>query len=167
MEVRMKRVCTLVIAVVMGLALARVPLAFAQATFGNISGTITDPAGAAIPDAKVTITSVDRGEAVDTKTNGSGNYSQTHLLAGSYRLVISATGFAEFTATVVVEVDATTRTDAQLAVGQTSSEIVVTGEAPLLKTDRAEVSTTITGPELQKLPILDRNITSLLVAMPG
>src|SRR4029077_5211326 len=134
---------------------------FGQATFGNISGTVTDPSGAAIPNAQVTITGTERGETCQTKSNDSGNYSQTHLLAGSYKIVIAAPGFSDFTSTVVVQVDATTRSDAQLQVGKASTEVVVTSEAPLLKSDRAEVSTTITGPELQKLPILDRNITSL------
>ncbi|HUJ21774.1 MAG TPA: TonB-dependent receptor [Bryobacteraceae bacterium] len=140
---------------------------FGQATFGNISGTVTDPAGAAVPNAQVTITDTERGETFRTSTNGSGNYSQTHLLAGQYKIVIAAPGFSDFNSVAVVQVDATTRADAQLQIGKASTEVVVTGEAPLLKSDRAEVSTTITGPELEKLPILDRNITSLLVSMPG
>lgn len=165
----MKRVCASRMAALTLVAIVAVSSsqAFAQATFGNISGTVTDPTGAAIPNAQVTITSLDRGETFQTRTNDSGNYSQTHLLAGSYKMVIAASGFSDFDTTVIVQVDATTRSDAQLQVGKASTEVVVTAEAPLLKSDRAEVSTTITGPELQKLPILDRNITSLLVSMPG
>jgi hypothetical protein len=140
---------------------------FGQATFGNISGTVTDPAGAAIPNAQVTITDTERGSVFQTTTNGSGNYTQTHLLAGQYKIVIAATGFSEFTAAATVQVDATTRADGQLQIGQAATQVTVTGEMPLLIKDRAEVSTTLTAAELEKLPILDRNVTSLLVSLPG
>src|SRR5438552_1923184 len=140
---------------------------FGQATFGNVSGTVTDPAGAAIPNAQVTITDTERGETVQTKTNSSGNYTQTHLLAGQYKIVITVPGFADLNATAVVQVDATTRVDARLQIGTAATEVTVTGETPLLIKDRAEVSTTLTATELERLPILDRNITSLLVSLPG
>ena len=154
-------------AVWLALLMAFAPLASAQATFGSITGTVTDPAGAAVPNAQVTITDLDRGGNVQTTTNGSGNYTQTHLLAGRYKIAITATGFSDFSATLAVEVDTSTRADAQLQIGKASSEVTVTAEAPLLRSDRAEVSTTLTGQELQRLPILDRNITSLLVSLPG
>lgn len=139
----------------------------AQAVFGNLTGTVTDASGAAVPNAAVSIRDTERGVSYETKTNTDGNYAQTHLLAGHYEIRINAPGFAGFTATGVVEVDATTRIDAQLQVGNPTTVVDVTGETPLLKTDRADVSTTLTSAELNKLPILDRNLTSLLVALPG
>ena len=69
--------------------------------------------------------------------------------------------------TVIVQVDTTTRVDVQLTVGQSSEKVIVSAEAPILKTDRSDVSTTLTAAELYKLPILDRNPTSLLTALPG
>src|SRR5204863_9031229 len=99
--------------------------------------------------------------------NSSGNFTQTHLLPGHYRIRIIATGFTEYQATAVVQVDFITRVDAQLQIGGSTQTVSVTGESPLLKTDRADVSNTLTGRELGKLPILDRNVTSLLVALPG
>jgi hypothetical protein len=168
-EVRMKRLFVSLMAVVASLAIAvfSTPNVFGQATFGNISGTVTDPAGAAIPSAQVTITDTERGEIVQAKTNSSGNYTQTHLLAGQYKVTITAPGFADLNATAVVQVDATTRVDGQLQIGKAATEVTVSGEAPLLIKDRAEVSTTLTATELEKLPILDRNVTSLLVSLPG
>ena len=151
----------------MALTLSWIPCARGQATFGNITGTVTDPAGAAVPNAQVTITDLEHGSTVQTTTNGSGNYTQTHLLAGQYKIAITAPGFSDFSATAEVQVDTSTRADAQLLIGKASTEVTVTSEAPLLRSDRAEVSTTLTGPELQKLPILDRNITSILVSLPG
>lgn len=140
---------------------------FAQAVFGNITGTVTDPAGAAVPGAQISISDTERGATFQTSTNSSGNYGQTHLLPGHYKIVITAPGFDEFNASATVQVDATTRADAQLQIGKASTELTVTGESPLLKTDRADVSVTLTAGELTKLPILDRNLTSLMVSMPG
>ncbi len=139
----------------------------AQAVSGNIVGTVTDPAGAAIPGAKIAITDRDRGISFETKTNETGNYSQTHLLAGRYHIEIAVSGFSSFAADADVEVDATTRVDALLKVGETQTAITVAEDTPLLKTDRADVSTTLTGNEIESLPILDRNLTSLLLVVPG
>ena len=102
----------------------------------------------------------------DTVTNSSGNFTQTHLLPGHYSIRIVTTGFTEYTATAVVQVDFITRVDARLQIGG-SQTVSVTGESPLLKTDRADVSNTLTGNQFGKLPILDRNVTTLLVALPG
>jgi len=138
-----------------------------QAVFGTITGTVTDPAGAAVPNAQVAIRDIDRGVDHDTNANSSGNFTQTHLLPGHYNIRINAAGFAAYSADAVVQVDFITRVDAQMQIGGTTQTVNVTGDAPLLKTDRADVSNTLTGRELGKLPILDRNVTSLLVALPG
>src|SRR5436190_7500161 len=169
MEAKMKHFQAAVTTTVLLLTLTALfsPAVYPQATFGNISGTVTDPAGAAIPNAQVTITDTEHGGTYQTTTNTSGNYSQTHLLAGQYRIVITVPGFADFNANAVVQVDATTRADAQLQIGKSATEVTVTGEMPLLIKDRAEVSTTLTATELEKLPILDRNVTSLLISLPG
>jgi hypothetical protein len=142
-------------------------VAFGQAVFGNITGTVTDATGAAVPGAQVLITDVDRRLPYQTQTNSSGNYTQTHLIAGHYQVKIAALGFAEFVVTADVEVDATTRVDAQLQLGKTATSVTVTAESPLLKTDRSDVSNTLQADELGKLPILDRNLTSLMFALPG
>ncbi len=142
-------------------------VAFAQAVFGNIIGTVADPTGAAVPGAEVVITDLDRGITYRAKTNDDGNYTQTHLLAGHYQVKVTASGFAEFVATADVQVDATTRVDAQVQVGRAASSVTVTAESPLLKVDRADVSNTLKSYELEKLPILDRNLTSLMLALPG
>jgi hypothetical protein len=141
--------------------------AAAQAVSGNITGTVTDPSGAAVPNADVEIADVNRGTQYRTKSNTDGNFTQTHLLPGRYRLRIQAAGFGEFTTEAEVQVDATTRVEAPIQVQQSAVQVSVTAETPLLKTDRTDVSNTITGPELTRLPILDRNVTSLLLALPG
>src|SRR6202022_3133475 len=126
-----------------------------------------DPSGAVVPDAIVAITDIDRGINYQTTTNGSGNYEQTHLLAGRYKVKITAAGFGPFEATADVQIDASTRVEAQLGLQTSSSNVLVTAETPLLKVDRADVSTTLTTGELSALPVLDRNLTQMLLVTPG
>src|SRR5215469_6289417 len=71
-------------------------VAIGQAVYGNIIGTVTDASGAGIGNAAVTINDLDRGETYKTTANASGNYEQTHLLAGHYKVTISAAGFNNF-----------------------------------------------------------------------
>lgn len=139
----------------------------AQAVFGNITGTVIDPSGAAVPHAEVTITDIDRGLTYQTQTNDEGNYTQTHLLAGHYEVRVSASGFAQLVVKAEVQVDATARVNGQLQLGEAQATVTVTSDAPLLKVDRADVSNTLTSDELQKLPIFNRNITTLTLALPG
>ncbi len=139
----------------------------AQAVSGNIDGTVVDASGASIPGTTVTITDSDRGTVYKAITNGEGNYSQNHLLAGHYQVKVERDGFSAFLADATVEVDATTRVDAALRPAGAESTVTVTGDTPLLMTDRAEVSTTLTSTELEELPVLDRNVTNLLLVIPG
>jgi protocatechuate 3,4-dioxygenase beta subunit len=60
-------------------------VALAQAVFGNIIGSVTDPSGSAVPNASVDITDADRGTSYHVVTNDSGNFELTHLLAGHYK----------------------------------------------------------------------------------
>jgi hypothetical protein len=141
--------------------------AAAQAVSGKIMGYVGDPSGAAVPNATVTVTDLDRGIQYQTATNETGNYQETHLLAGRYKIRIEAPGFAPFETSVEVHVDASTEANANLTVGQTQSVVTVTDEVPLLKTDRSDVATILTTNELASLPILDRNLTRAVFTTPG
>ena len=87
----MRKLLSLIATVSACLALA--PPAHAQAIYGNIVGTISDATGAAIPNAKITITDVAKGVNFTTTTNESGNYSQGHLVPGNYEVRVEASGF--------------------------------------------------------------------------
>src|SRR5450432_2004825 len=140
---------------------------FAQAVSGNIDGTVVDSSGGAVPDATITITDLERGTATHKQSNAQGNFSQTHLLAGSYRVKVESPGFAPFFANATVQVDATTRVDADLYPASDRTGVNVTTDTPLLTADRAEIALTFTGSEVKKLPLLDRNPTNLLLVVPG
>ncbi|MGI9075563.1 MAG: TonB-dependent receptor domain-containing protein [Bryobacteraceae bacterium] len=140
---------------------------FAQAVSGNISGTIQDASGAVLPNANITITDLDRGTVVHTQSNADGNYQQTHLLAGRYQVKVESPGLGVFTGNATVEVNATTRLDATLTPANVATTVNVTDATPLLTTDRAEVATSFTGTQVAQLPVLDRNVTNLLLVVPG
>ena len=77
------------------LVLLSAPIAsFGQAVYGTISGNVTDASGAAVPNAKVTITDVGKGVTYSTTTNESGNYAQGHLIPGLYEVRVEAQGFS-------------------------------------------------------------------------
>lgn len=140
----------------------------AQATFGSIYGTVTDPATSAVPAVKVTITSLDRGIKYATTTNETGNYTQTHLTVGLYTVEMEGKGFQRHVQREVrVGIDRSTRVDVTLAIGQVTEQIFVTGSTPALVTDRAEVSTSLDAKQVRDLPTLNRNLTQLQLLMPG
>src|SRR2546428_136242 len=154
--------------VVLSISLALPRLSFGQAVFGNIFGTVTDPTGAVVPAAKVTLTEVGKGITVSTTTNASGNYTQTHLSVGTYRVSIEAGGLK-----AVVKQNAGGGVDPSPGgggvwdLGAETRKIPETAAPPLLTTDRADVSATLSGRQVNELPVLNRNFTELELLMPG
>lgn len=165
-----KTIGGLVCGVAMGLLpwlCAPVPAA-AQAVFGSIAGTVTDSSGAAVPNAKVTVRDINKGVTYTTSTNGAGNYSQTHLIVGVYEVRVEAAGFDTYVQqNVGVEVDATTQVNGQLHLGKVGETVNVSAEAPLLKTERADVSDTITQKAVAELPVFQRDLSRLYFLVPG
>ena len=142
--------------------------ALGQAVYGSISGTVTDSNGAAVPRAKVTITDTGKGINFVTATNDDGNYTQGHLIVGIYEVRVENTGFDTYVQrNVSVEVDAVTQVNARLNIGKVGEVVNVTGEAPLLKTERSDVSDTITQKAVQELPVFGRDLNRLYFLVPG
>src|SRR5437762_6927596 len=109
----------------LGLCLTLCPaLSFGQAVFGSITGTISDPSGAAVVSAKVMITETGKGVSYSTVTNDSGNYLQSHLTVGTYDVVVEAPGFETYARrNVRVNVDEVAQVNAQLTVGKVSDVV--------------------------------------------
>src|SRR5216684_2256648 len=139
-----------------------------QAVYGSIIGTVTDPQGAAVANAKVTVLNERKGTTDTTTSNESGNYSVGHLIAGTYTVRAEASGFkVSQQKGVIVNVDANASVPLQFQVGGTSETVEVTGEAPQLKTDRSDVAVTFNEKYVQDLPILNRNFTQIQLLSPG
>jgi Carboxypeptidase regulatory-like domain len=145
-----------------------VPAAQGQAVFGSILGTVTDPSGAAVANAKVTVTDQGKGTTEQTTTNESGNYSVTHLIPDLYTVRVEAQGFKviEFK-DIIVNADTGSSVNGQFQVGSASEQVEVTAEAPQLKTDRADVAIEFNSKYVEDLPILNRNFTSFELLSPG
>ena len=142
--------------------------AAAQAVYGSLSGSITDNSGGALPGVTVTIKSVERNTVDTVVTNESGIYSKDRLLPGTYEVKAELAGFkAAVVPRVTVSVDTQTPVNFKLEVGAVSEEVTVSGGAPLLKTDRADVATRFDAKELTELPVLDRNFTKFILLTPG
>src|SRR5258705_3111228 len=141
----------------------------AQAVYGSISGTVTDSQGAVIPDATVTITSTERNTSDTATTNDSGLFVKDRLLPGPYKVTIEKAGYKKGEVTsVLVNVDAQAKTDVMLEAGQVSETVTIaTTEGQVLKTDRADVATTFNARQVSDLPILDRNLTKIILLTPG
>src|SRR6266576_1628754 len=164
----MKRSAWAVVAAVSLLCGLWVPGAMAQAVYGSILGTVTDPTGAAVNGAKVTVTSQTKNVSTDTTTNESGNYSVTHLIPDVYSIRVEGAGFKALQfKDIQVSADTGSRVDGQFQVGGTSETVEVTAEAPQLKTDRADVAIEFNQKYVEDLPILNRNFTSFELLSPG
>ncbi len=145
-----------------------VPLASGQAVFGNVIGTITDPSGAAVASAKVTVKSQTKGTSYEATTNASGNYTVTHLIPDVYEVTVEGQGFKTLDfQNISVSADTDTRIDGQFQLGSTTEQVEVTAEAPELKTDRADVSIEFNQRYVEDLPIMNRNFTSFELLSPG
>jgi len=111
------RMFLFLMAVLLACFCLHVPTASGQAVYGSIIGTVTDPSGAAVPGAKVTVTSVGKGTTDTTTTNESGNYSVTHLIPDVYNVKVEAPGFKAFEEkNITVSADTSARVDGQFQV---------------------------------------------------
>jgi outer membrane receptor protein involved in Fe transport len=141
----------------------------AQAVYGSIYGTVTDNTGAAIPNATVTVTDEAKGTVVTVQTNDSGAYTVEHLIPDTYDVKVTISGFQNFEAKgIKVFADTSPKVDAQMTVGGESQTVTVNADAiPVLKTDRADVSTEFTTQTLTDIPLPDRNFTNIQLLLPG
>lgn len=141
--------------------------AAAQAT-SQLNGSVTDPSGATVAGATITLTESATGFQRKTTSNASGLYQFLEVPPGTYRLEAEASGFARFSGsniTLVVKLPSTMNIKFQVAGGIT--EVNVQGEAPLINRTDASLGNVIENSQIAELPIADRNVTYLLSLQPG
>src|SRR5262245_44535413 len=120
----------------------------AQERFGEINGVITDPSGAAVPNATVSITNKDTNRVITLKSGRDGAYIATNIEPGRYKVRVEATGFsADEVTDVNLLVGKTMKVDAQLKVGATSETVQVAESAPLIDTTGNTIAHNITAEE--------------------
>jgi hypothetical protein len=150
------------------LCLLPVPL-FAQIGASGITGTVTDPTGAFVHDAKITVRNEATGVGASTVSSTAGTYNIRNLIPGSYTVTGEVSGFKKsITEHVVTEVDKSSTVDIVLAVGSvTESVSVAAAEAVQLDTESSTVGQLITTKEIETLPLNGRNWISLNFLTPG
>jgi len=161
---RLRTLCVLFL-----LAVLCATLAYSQAVNATLLGTIADPSGGVVPNAKVSITEVNTGVVKTTTTNESGNYNFPDLPPGTYKVSVELSGFKRAEQSGIdVLVNTSRRVDIQLQPGTVSESIEVTGAPPMLQTDRADTGSQIETAQTANLPIgTQRNFQSLLNLVPG
>jgi Carboxypeptidase regulatory-like domain/TonB dependent receptor len=142
--------------------------AAAQVQNGQFAGTVSDPSGAAIAGAKVTVTNPATNLSVTTTTNETGLYTLKELPAGSYRITAEAKGFKTTSnMSVTLNVGTVARMDFRLELGQTREVIEVSGEAAAVNTEDSKLSTTVGAEQIANLPLNGHNVYDLMQLAPG
>jgi hypothetical protein len=140
----------------------------AQVAGATLSGEITDPSGASIANATVSIKNVGTGEVREVQSNGDGFYSAPNLLPGSYEVSASAKGFAKAVQKgITLTVGAQQSLSLSLKPGKVSEVIEVTGTPPDVQTTTTAVSSTVDSRTVRELPLNGRDWTSLATLEPG
>lgn len=128
----------------------------------EIIGTITDPTGAAVAGAKLTLTQAETGFVYNSVSNPTGGYVFGGLNVGTYNLKVAAKGFQGYTKTgIVVNISMTVSSNVQLAVGADTQEVTVTADALQVQADSNVVSTLISGDQVTELATENRNFAAL------
>jgi hypothetical protein len=142
---------------------------FGQTTIstGSIQGTVTDPSGAVVGGATVTINNKATGQSIVTSTTSSGTYASGALIPGNYVVKIEAKGFKTVQMPVVVEVNTTSSGNVKLPLGQTTELVEVQGSAVTVNTEQATVQGVLTSQQIENLPINGRNFLDLAQLEPG
>jgi hypothetical protein len=140
----------------------------AQVSPGAITGTVTDPTGAAVPGATVTAISTATAATNTTKSDGQGNFSLPQLPVGTYEVHVSQGNFKEFVVTSVqVHTATTTAVNAALQMGQVTEKVTVTATALQVQTTSAAVGEVVTGTQVRELPLNGGNFVGLTQLSPG
>jgi Carboxypeptidase regulatory-like domain len=144
-------------------------MAAAQVAVGTLLGNVTDESGGAVPGATVTATETRTSISRTAVSNAGGNYTFSNLAPGLYRVDGELVGFRKFSReNVEVSVNTTVRVDIALTVGQLEESVMVTGEAPMLQTDRTDTGRIIESTQITQMPLgFNRNFQALLITVPG
>jgi len=143
--------------------------AFAQTlTTSAIAGTVTDPTGGVVPNAKVTVTSVGTNSVRTTVTNPEGNYTVWQLTPGDYRVRVEASGFrAEERGPISLIVSQTATVNISLEVGKSTEVVEVSAAAELIQTTNPNTTRTVTATQISELPNPGGDLTYLAQVAPG
>jgi hypothetical protein len=139
-----------------------------QGAAATILGTVTDPSGAGVPDATITIKNVDTGISQTTTSDEQGRFRAPDLPVGTFELTAMKTGFSSvIRSNIALSVGAQTVVDFALAVGQQQQTVTVEGVASQVETSSTAVANLVDNTQMRELPLNGRNFEQLLTLSPG
>ncbi|MBV9676978.1 MAG: TonB-dependent receptor [Acidobacteriaceae bacterium] len=143
--------------------------AFGQDVTGKIAGVITDPSGATVANAAVTVTDVGRKATRTATTDANGFYQVSQLPPGNYQVSAEAPGFSKIVSNGQnsLEINQTLRIDLKLQVGTVSSTVEVNAESSIVETQNSTLGGTVTGQAVYELPLNGRNVLDLMATQTG
>ena len=134
----------------------------------RISGTVTDPTGALMPDVTVTAIDTQTSAKQETHTDANGFFSFPALSVGHYDLLIHRAGFKDYKETgLTLDVNSALSVNAELQLGQTSEQVTVNAAALQIETTNTSMGEVITGTKMTTVPLNGRSYTDLLALQPG
>ncbi|PYV18191.1 MAG: hypothetical protein DMG07_04425 [Acidobacteria bacterium] len=140
----------------------------AQEYRGSLSGTVTDPSGAAVPGVTIAVTSVERNVSYTTVSGEGGNYLVPFLQPGNYRVTAELMGFKRYTRSgVELRVGDKARLDIAMELGEVSETVTVSGHLQSVDTDTASRGLVVSNKEIFNLPTSGRNPFQLAWLSPG
>jgi len=154
----------LVLAIV---SLVAMPVVGQSLLTGDIAGTVSDPSGAVVANATVTLTSLDRGEVQTTKTNASGYYRFALLKPGQFSVVVEQSGFKKIEQKTAVNVGQTASLNFSLVLGQAAETVEVSGAAAIVNTENPGVSTSFEQRLVRDTPNPGGDLTNIAQMSPG
>src|SRR5579862_1363481 len=166
-DMTVKRLITGILAVLV-IAAVMAPSLMAQSLVsGDLTGTVTDPTGAVVSGASVSLKSNANGATRTTTTGASGNYRFSLLSPGSYTITVTAPGFSKTESAATVSIGQASIADVKMAVGATSQTVEVTTSAPLVQADNADLSTNFSQALIQNQPNGGNDLTYVAQTAPG
>src|SRR5581483_5527885 len=161
------RVRVVAVTVAAFLALGMSGLVYAQVAGATLSGSITDPSGAALTQAQVSIINVATGVTRNVTADSAGFYTAPNLVPGQYRVTVSAKGFVTSVADVALTVGANQTLDVPMMIGATTENVQVSTEAPAVQLNTSDLSAVVNATTVRELPLNGRSWTDLAALQPG
>ena len=136
-------------------------------TTGDIAGVVTDPSGATIPGAKVTLKDETKGNTQESTTNKDGVYHFYLLSPGPYTITVAATGFETYSRHTSVAVGQIATLNVQMTLGAATTSVTVTEAAPLLQTDNGDTATSLSQQQVSNVPNPGNDLSAIAQLAPG
>ncbi len=155
------------LALLLVVVLLTATMCFAQSDTARLQGTLTDPSGAAVSGATVTVTSVETGRVSTTLSNDLGYYTVTALPQGQYTVDVTQKGFKKISRTLELQVAQVGVADFQLQVGDVTQVVTVEAGSPVINLQDSAMGSVVEAKQIEEIPLNGRNFTQLALLVPG